>query len=334
MATTLKDIADRLRVSPSTVSRALSDTGRVSKETRARVLRVAEELGYVPNALARGLAGASTNIVGCVILELSNPFFAPLVQAIEDVADERGYVAIVSQSKRQVELEKRLTDRFRRIKVDGVIMTPLLQSFDHLEALKADGMPLISVGRRCERLDYVVVDDRQGAHLVGQHLIRLGHRSIGTLMSGEPYNNAEGDRLAGLHRFLEQAGLPYREEWTFRVGNNRIEGGIVGAESWLSMSEKPSAVFALNDMLALGFIHRVRQRGIKVPGDLAVVGFDDVPFAKFSEVALTTVAYPKYEMGRIAAEMLFNRIGNRDKVRKIEHILLQPELVIRQSCGG
>ncbi len=334
MPVTLKDIANKLGVSPSTVSRALSGRGHISLETRVSVLRIAEELGYVPDILARGLVGAPTNILACLVLELSNPFFVPVVQAVEDIADEKSYIAIISESKRQLELEKRLIERFRRIHVDGIIITPTMHSLDHLEAIKAGGTPIILVGRRYTRLDYITVDDVKGGRIAGQHLVGLGHTCIGTLSSGEPHNNAEQDRIGGFRQVLDEAGLQFREDWALEVGNNRIDGGALGAERWLSMSERPSAIFALNDMLAIGFVHRLRQEGVRVPDDVAVVGFDDMPFAQFCEVPLTTIAYPKYEMGRMAAEMLLERIQAFDRVQEVEHVLLQPKLVIRQSCGA
>jgi len=334
MGVTIRDLASYLNLSPSTVSRALRDSPRVSEETKRRVLEAARELGYMPNILARGLAQATAEIIGCLILDLANPFFVTVVQAIEEAIDKKGYIAVVSETRREQEVEKRLVERLKTIRPAGLIITPVLKEIDHLLAF-AQKTPLVLVGRECHALSYVTVDNLYGGRVVGEYLISLGHTRIGVIMSGEPYNFPEKDRVEGLRRVLKEAGLKLPDQWQLVGGRNDMESGLRAAKMWLELDERPSAVFAVTDLLAMGFIHGVRQAGAKVPDDVAVVGFDDIYFAPFFEVPLTTMALPKYEMGRIAVELLFDKIESGIKpANRIDHIILRPELVVRESCAG
>jgi DNA-binding LacI/PurR family transcriptional regulator len=330
---TLKDVAEKAGVSLSTASRALAGRAGVSEEVRQRILKIAGELNYRPDELARGLARASSNIIGGLILEFANPFYVPVIEAIEAVADEHDYVAVISETRRQLSIETRLVERLRRLRVAGCVITPVLESLEHLFALRAEGIPVVAVGRRCRELDYVCADDMAGAVLLGRHLLGLGHRRVAYIFSGEPFNEPEQIRWQGFRKTFQEAGIPCDESCCIQVGNSRVEGGLLAAERVLALSPRPTAVFAATDRLAVGLIYRFRQRGVQVPGDIAVVGYDDIPITEYLEVPLTTVSYPKYEMGRLAAQMLFERIEGRG-VRRIEHVLLQPELIVRQSCGA
>jgi DNA-binding LacI/PurR family transcriptional regulator len=330
---TLKEVAQKARVSPSTVSRALAGRAGVAEETQRRILQIVEELGYRPNELARGLVRASSNIIGGLILEFANPFFVPLIEAIEAVADEHDYVAVIAETRRQMSVEMRLVERLHRLRVAGYVITPVLQSTKHLLAMSDEGIPVVVVGRRCDELDYVCLDDASGAALVGQHLIRLGHQRVAYVYSGEAFNEPEETRWRGFQKALQEAGIECDENCRIKVGNNRMDGGQRGADRVLDLPSRPTAVFGATDRLAMGLIHRFRQRGVQVPDDIAVVGYDDIPSARYFEVALTTISYPKYEMGRLAAQMLFERIQNKG-VKRIVHVRLQPDLVVRESCGA
>lgn len=334
MPTTVKDIAAKLGISPSTVSRALTGSTEVSAKTRARVLQAAQELHYTPNLLARSLVRASNNIIGCLILEFANPFFVPVIQAIEDVAEERGYVAMISESRRSLELEQRVVQRFQMVRVGGMIITPVLEEIAHLLQMRAEGTPIIAVGRSCEELDCITIDNRLGGAMVGHHFIEKGHRHIGVVISGEPFNEPERSRQQGLYDALAEAGLPRRADWAFSVGNNNPTGGARAAEMWLALSQRPTAMFCTTDRLAMGFIHRIQEAGLRVPDDVAVAGFDDIPFSDYLEVPLTTVAYPKYEMGELATRRLIDLIENPDPHRSPEQVLLEPRLIPRRSSGA
>jgi LacI family transcriptional regulator len=334
VATTIRDIADRLGISQSTVSRALRDSPLVAEETKNLVWQVARELDYTPNLLARSLARASSSIIGCAIMEFSNPFFVPLVQAVQEEAEKHGYIVVVGESKRQQGVENRLLHRLRTVRAAGVITLPVMEDLSHLLALREERVPVVIVGRDPDTFDYVNTDNVLGGLLVGRHLVGLGHERIGAIVSGEPFNTPEQKRLQGLRAALGEAGLDGREGHLFVTGDTDIPGGERAASEWLALSERPDAVFATNDRLAMGFIYALRRAGVRLPEEVAVVGYDDIPFAPFLQVPLTTVALPSYEMGRIAAELLFRRIQQPEGGAQVERILLQPRLVVRESCGS
>lgn len=333
MRVRLLDVAERAGVSPSTASRALSGLPGVSEATRRKVVEIAKQLDYRPDELARGLARASSNIIGGLILEFSNPFYVPVIEAIEAVANEHDYVAVISETRRQLSIEAKIVERLRRLRLAGCVITPVMESLNHLLAMRDDGIPVVAVGRRCSELDYVCADDTTGAILVGRHLLKLGHRQPAYVYSGEAFNEPEEIRWRGFRKTLEGAGFPCDESRRIQVGNNRVEGGFLGADRILALVPRPTFVFAATDRLAIGLIQRLRQQGVQVPDDIAVVGYDDIEMSECLEVPLTTVSYPKYEMGRLAAQMLFERIEGKG-VKRIEHVLLQPELIVRESCGA
>jgi DNA-binding LacI/PurR family transcriptional regulator len=198
--------------------------------------------------------------------------------------------------------------------------------------MRAEGMPVVVVARSCPELDHVCADELAGGILVGQHLVKMGHKRIAYVCGGESYNEPQQTRWQGLQRVRAEAGLDCADSFRLQVDHNGIEGGLMAAQRVLDLSPRPTAIFAATDRIAIGLIHRLKQLGVQVPGDIAVVGFDDIPTAEYCEVPLTTVSYAKYEMGRLAAQMLFERIeGKGPKI--IEQVRLQPELAIRQSCG-
>lgn len=333
MKVRLTDVAEKAGVSPSTVSRALSGHPGVSEATRQKIVEIADALDYRPDELARGLARASSNIIGGLILEFSNSFYVPVIEAIEAVANEHDYVAVISETRRQLSIEVKLVERLRRLRLAGCLITPVLESLDHLFAMRDEGIPVVAVGRRCSELDYVCADDTAGGVLVGRHLLELGHRQVAYVYSGEHFNEPEQVRWQGFQRILHEAGVPCDLNCRVQVGNNRVEGGSLGADRILMFSQPPTVVFAATDRLAIGLIQRFKERGVRVPDDIAVIGYDDIEMSEHLEVPLTTVSYPKYEMGRLAAMMLFERIEGKG-VKRIEHILLQPELIVRRSCGA
>jgi DNA-binding LacI/PurR family transcriptional regulator len=294
-------------------------------------MKLAAQLNYAPNLLARNLTGATTNIIGCLILEFTNPFFVPMVRAIEDIAERRDYIIFLGESRRQLSIEKYLVERFRRIRAVGVIATPTMEGLQHLEILLREHVPVVIVGRNNPGFDSINVDNYKSGYLVGEYLAHLGHRKIGFVYSGDPINTPETARLEGFQAYLGPLGI--QVDYLFRVGNNRQAGGELGAALWMSNRNRPTAVFCSNDLLAMGFIHKLIEKGVRIPGDVSVVGHDDIPFAEMFKVALTTIAFPKYEMGSIAMDILINRIGKPEWDAPSKNIVLEPELVIRDSCA-
>ena len=331
MAKTIKHIADELGLNPSTVSRALSGHPQIAEKTRERVVQMADEMGYTPNLWAQNLVGSSTNLIGCMVLEFTNPFYIPMVRAIEDYADEKNYIIFIGESRRDLETEKHVIDRFRRIRASGVIITPVLSDLDHLSLLEKDGVPVIITGRNAESFDSINLDNVKSGTMAGYHLISRGYKKLGFIQSGDAYNVPEQDRLKGFSQAIKERGL--KVESLYTVGNNRINGGEKAGELWLEDKDRPEAVFCSNDLLAMGFIQYLVKMGIYPPNDIGVLGHDDIPFADNFVVPLSTIAFPKYEMGELAINLLLERISKPDHPHEPKTIALEPEIVIRNSCN-
>ncbi len=328
---TLEDIARKARVSPITASRALRDSPLVAQTTRERVLAAASTLGYVPNLLARGLVHNRTATVGAVIVELANPFFAPMVSAIEAVAAKRNFLVVIGESGRNEQVERRYVDRFQQLRIGGIIVTPASTALCHLAAVRDLGIPVVVMSRRWEDGDYVTADNAEGGRMAARHLLERGHRRIGLITHAGPVDTSFQDRLRAFRKVLASAGVSVPPPWDLRTKATLMEDGMEAADAFLAMADRPTAIFALTDRMAMGLVHRLLQRGMKVPGEIAVLGYDDIPFAQCCEVPLTTVRIPLRKVGELAAELLFDRMDGRGP-RGRQHVRLAPELVVRASC--
>lgn len=327
---TLADVAQRAGVSPITASRALARGHLVAQATRERVLAVAAELGYTPNLLARGLVQNRTATVGVVVLELANPFFAPMLSAIQGVATERGFLVIIGESGREAETERRYIERFRQLRIGGIIVTPVLSDVDHLSAVLAAGVPAVVMARRWDEGDYVSADNMESGRVVARHLLERGYRRIG-LVQGERPDTAAQSRVGGFQEVLATAGVAVPDAWALEAPGTRIEHGVEAADRFLALRDPPTALFVTMDRLAMGVVHRLLARGVRVPEDVAVVGHDDITYAACAQVPLTTVAIPMRRLGEVAAEILFDRIDGVGP-QSLRQVLLPPELVVRASC--
>ena len=329
MAATIKQIAQELGISASTVSRALSDFAYVSKETREKVVRKAKELDYAPNLWAQNLVGARTDIIGCLVLELANPFYIPMVQAIEDFTNQHELITFLGETRRDLETEKFLIERFRRVRAAGVILTPVLSDLKHLKDLENEGVPVVVAGRTVRELDSINIDNIESGSLAARHLVEEGYTSFGYVQSGDKYNFPEHERLVGYKEFLQTHSHDVSSIYT--VGNNQITGGEKAGDEWLYDENRPNAVFCSNDMLAMGFIQSLVRLGVRIPDDVAVIGHDDIPFADNFIVPISTIVLPKYEMGQLAANVLQKRIQSSSKRHAPQFISLDPSLVVRDS---
>ncbi len=330
MIATIKQIAEELGLHPSTVSRALSGYEYVAESTREKVLQKAKQYGYTPNLWAQNLVNSTTNIIGCMVLELTNPFYIPIVRAIEDIADQKGYITFIGESRRNLKTEIHMIERLRRIRASGVIITPVLSNLDHLKNLENDGVPVVIAGRNIKSLDSINVDNVRSGNIAGQYLFQQGYKKFGYVQSGDEFNFPEKDRLFGYTETLIENGINLSTVYT--VGNNNITGGEKAGDLWLLDKNRPDAVFCSNDLLAMGFIQSIVKLGIQVPGDVAVIGHDDIPFADNFIISLTSVSFNKYELGQMAINLLFERISSTDSPHEPTTVLLEPDLVIRNSC--
>jgi LacI family transcriptional regulator len=330
-AVTLADIARRAGVAPITASRALRSNAVVAQATRERVLAAAAELGYVPNLLARGLVQNRTATVGVVVLELSNPFFVPMLSAVESIAAKRDFLVVVGESRRDADKERRYVEQFQQLRIGGIIVTTASRQFDHLAAARAGGTPVVLMARRWDEGDYVTADHVEAGHLVAGHLLSRDYRRIGLVWTHEPENTAIEERILGVRQVFAEAGVELPPRWDLRTPTTLLEDGMEAADRFLAMSDRPRAVFVSTDRQAMGFVERLVSQGVRVPEDLAIVGYDDIPFAACARVPLTTVAIPMRRMGELAAELLFDRMEGKGP-RESQQTLLAPELVIRASC--
>jgi DNA-binding LacI/PurR family transcriptional regulator len=330
----LHEVARRADVSVSTVSRVLNAPEKVNAGTRARVERAIEELGYRPSRVARRLRvrHGRAHMVGLIIPDIQNPFYSDIVRGVEDVAYERDYAVILCNSDENREREAFYLNVLVAESADGVILPPIQGDEKTAARLSSLPLPVVCLDRRLHRLvvDTVVVDNRQGAYDATAHLAALGHRRIG-LLDGPLGHSSFRERRQGYADALAEVGIPWDDRLVLS-GEPRQEDGRRMADRLLDLADPPTALFATSNLLTLGTLQAVRDRGFDVPEQVAVVGFDDAPWAGLLACPLTTVSQPSYDMGRRAAELLFDRLDTPARAPAL--VILAPSLVVRASCGA
>ena len=335
MRVSIKDIAEAAGVSHSTVSRALSDSSLVKVETKARIQRLAQEMGYSPDAIARSLVTQRTHTVGVVVTTITDPFVAEVVQGIEDTAQAEDYSVILASSSSEPERELAAVEMLRAKRVDCVIVTSSRVGALYLEHLERIGVPVVLINnhnRQSGRYTFSVsVDNQHGGHLATVHLVERGHRRIGYI-SGPADHSDDVERLAGYRQALGEAGIPV-DPTLILSGNGRLDGGERALDTLVGLVEPPTAVFCYNDMTAIGLISAARRAGLSVPEDLAVVGFDDIPLAVHVYPPLTTIAQPQRDMGRQAMNMALALMAVDDSTTPFSDIVVKGRLVVRESSG-
>jgi DNA-binding LacI/PurR family transcriptional regulator len=329
----IKDIARAAGISHSTVSRALSDSPLVNTETKTRIRRLAQEMGYSPDAAARSLVRGHTCTVGIVVTTIADPWAAEVVEGIERAAYASGYSLILAASSDEPEREIAAVEMLRSKRVDAVIVTSSRVGALHQERLGAAGVPVILLNSHSQQgaphTFSVRVDDEHGARLATEHLLALGHRRIAHV-TGLAGHSPSVDRLAGYRAALTGAGIPF-DPMRVISGTGRPVAGEHALALLLAIAERPTAVFCYNDMTAIGLLRAARLAGLAVPRDLAVVGFDDIPLASYVWPALTTVAQPKFELGQQAMTMALALMAGC--AEGVDDVVLQGRLVIRESTG-
>ena len=330
--TTIRDVARQAEVSIASVSRVVNGGAGVGPEVTRRVQLAVAELGFQPSGVARSLKTARTHILACVIPDISNPFFPELVRGVEDAGRARGYATLLCNTDDDPDKEAdylRLLDRRR---VDGLILIPSRDEAPPppLLHLMGRGTPVVVADRRLDGFagDVVLVDNQIGARLAARHLLDLGHRRIGIVNRALDTSTAR-ERQAGFRHELEAAGC--FDEALVRFGSYTLESGGAMATELLGAGAPPSAILAGNDLLAIGALQAAAEMGLRVPQDLAVVGFDGILLSRIVVPRLTTVAQPIYELGRLAAELVLRR--SEDPERRAKTHLLKPELQLGASTG-
>ncbi len=331
MGVSIKDIAKAAGVSHTTVSRALRDDPRISEQTRNLVHRLAAEMGYSPSAIARGLATGKTNTVGMVVTTISDPFVAPIAQGTERKAMEAGYSLILSQSGADPDRELAAVRLLRERRVDGVIVTASRVGELYTPLLSELKVPIVLINNQKGGgyLHSIYVDDFAGAKMAVGLLIDLGHRDIAYIACPER-ERSNRNRMNGYKAALESRGISVNERLILQLeGKDDMARGAAAVEEILSLDERPTALFCYNDMTAIGALQALHESGVRVPEDISIVGFDDVPISSVVCPALTTVAQPKEEMGVKAMEMLLALIEGEER----ENVVVKPRLVVRSSTA-
>ena len=329
-AISIRDVARHARVSISTVSNVLNHPELVAEQTRTRVQEAITALGFVRNDSARQLRAGRSRQIALVVLDVTNPFFTDVVRGAEDAAEERGVTVVVCNSSSRVDRERRHLDLLEEQRVRGVLITPVDDTpTSRLEKLIERGTPVVLVDRgsgwpnRCS----VAVDDLYGGRLAGDHLLAQGHRRIafaGGPMSVRQVAERHSGLLGSTAGVAEVVAIATP---TLSVAAGRAAAGLIAD---LDPQQRPTAVFCANDLLALGVLQEMTRRGLHVPRDIAIVGYDDIEFAAAAAVPLSSVRQPREQLGRTAAHLLLDEVGSDGK-HEHRHVLFQPELVVRAS---
>jgi len=331
---TLKDVARKANVSVSTVSRVFNSPDKVRPATRERVRKAADALGYRPSRVARRLRlkDGSANLIGLVIPDIQNPFFADVTRGVEDVSRDRDYALLLCNVDEDSEKQKVAVETLRNEDVDGVIIPPVSPTDPAVQQLVDEDTAVVCVDRRLRdaRVDTIVSDNRTGAYEAVTHLIELGHERI-AFIGGISRISTSIERRKGYEAALRDHGLSV-DPALVKEGDARQERGAPLTHELLDLDRPPTALFTGNNLTTLGALSALNQRGVHVPEEMALVGYDDVPWPMALNPPPTVIAQPGYEMGRRAAELLLERLKEPDQTPTV--VTLQSKLIVRRSCGA
>jgi LacI family transcriptional regulator len=330
MPITIKDIAKIAGVSYATVSRALNNHPEVSLKTKERILSIAQEHGYSPNEIARGLVKQSTNTIGLLVPDISNPFFPEVAKGVEEKAMSNDYHVFLCNtdwdSKKEIDYITTLRDK----RVGGIIIAPTsIETYKKIKELNLS-VPVVFIGSKSDEKDinYVVIDNEKAGFIAAEYLISLGFSEIAYLCGSEN-SVANSDRLTGYNKAIESHNL---DSWIYNMKGSsfRRESGYRAASEAIKSGSLPQALICANDIVAISAIEAFENNGYDVPADISVMGFDDIAYAALHKINLTTVAQPKYEIGSLAAQIILDKVGNPSGIG--EKITLEPALVKRGTC--
>lgn len=330
---TIHDIARELNISASTVSRALNDNPRISLKTKEKIKAVADKLSYRPNSLASNLRNKKSNTIGIVVPLINRHFFSSVISGVEDIAFKAGYNVVISQSNDLLSKEINIVRSMFSNRIDGLIISIAMQtdSFEHLKIFKKKNIPLVFFDRVVPEIetDKIVVDDFAGGFRVTQHLIDQGYHRIAHL-AGTQNLLTYLDRKNGYIEALRKNGIPY-DETLLIINTLTSDEGVSAVEQLMNLANPPDAIFCGNDTTALSSMIYLRDKGIRIPQDIGIVGFSNEPFSKVVSPSITTIVQPGFEMGQKAAELLIRQIETKE--RTYQTYVLPTELIIRESSN-
>lgn len=331
--TTIHDIAKSLNITASTVSRALTDNPRISEATKKAVQKAAAKLNYQPNHIAAALRMGRSKIMGIIVPTVDRSFFSSVVRGIEEIANKSGYNVMVCQSYDNFEKEVATVEALLSARVDGVIVSlgKSTEKYDHFKKIQDKGLPLIFFDRTSESLEVsnVVIDDYLGAYQAVEHLIQEGFTRIAHF-TGIKKLSIYKERLRGYKDALEAHNLSVDKSLIIE-SNMQLEDGRESMIKLLNLSQRPDAVFSSSDYSTMGALQVLKENNVKVPQEIALVGFGNEPFTSFTEPPLTTVDQHSMQMGNAAAELFFEQLESSGKIGVSKKIVLKPELIIRKS---
>ncbi|QGQ96977.1 catabolite control protein A [Paenibacillus psychroresistens] len=332
MTVTIYDVAREAGVSMATVSRVVNNNPNVKPQTRKKVFEAIERLGYRPNAVARGLASKKTTTVGVVIPDISNAIFAEVARGIEDIANMYRYNIILCNADKKKDKEISVINTLLEKQVDGLLFMGGTVTQEHILAFKSSSVPIVLCATTDDNnaIPAVDIDHEKAAFDAVQLLISNGHRNIG-MISGTLQDPANGyARFQGYKRALEEAGIPVIDDH-IRVGNYRYESGIEAMKYFINLADKPTAIFAATDEMAIGAIHTIQDANLRVPDDISVISVDNSRMASMVRPLLTTVAQPMYDIGAVSMRLL-TKLMNKENV-EVTKIVLPHEIIVRKSVA-
>lgn len=331
MTQTIKDIAKKAKVSVATVSRVINQRGNVKEETKQRVLKVIEEYNFTYNAIARSLSTKRSHTIGVIVPTITNPVFSQSTRGIQDFANSFGYSVILGNSDYSPELESQLIKIFMEKRVEGIILTSSNIQNEYLQILKNSKIPFVLLYNTIfdKRINYVTINNYQAAYEIAEYLISLGHRRIGMIAGKFTKSDRSFARFQGFQACLNNKGISFRPEALIET-ELTFEGGKEGMARLLEITPPLTAVFCSNDFIAMGAMKTIREKGLKIPEDISIVGFDDIEMASYFYPELTTIHQPAYQMGFKGADLLLKIVSGESKVA--QQIILDYKLIIRNSC--
>lgn len=334
---TIYDIAEKLKLATSTISRALKDHPSISEKTIKKVKKTAEEMGYVPNTLAAGLRGNKTQTIGVLIPTVTQPFLSSLISGIEITAQKSGYNVIIMQSNDSYEAEVSMAKSLYGSRVSGVICSLAMKTIDtsHFEQFVSNNIPLVFVDRVPKDFNTfrVIIDNYAAGFKATQHLIEQGCTRIGHLTAGSKFGNLYTERMRGYIDALKKYNLEVDEELITDLKTVTYQEGVIASNKLLDLKNPPDGIFASGDIMAVSAIQTAKKRGFKIPEDIAVIGFNNDPISEIIDPNLSTITHPADKMGQISAEIILKSIksksSKKDDIKEIT--FLNTEVLVRES---
>ena len=327
---TIRDVAKRAGVAPITVSRVINNSGYVSQEVRQRVEQAIAELNYIPNLLGPSLRSKRTNILALVLSDITNPFWTTVARGVEDTANQSGYYVVLCNTDESQRKQDEYLSVMLRKRVDGILLVPAQSTAHSIRMIQQQAVPVVVLDRRVadSQVDVVRCDSEDGAYRLTCHLLALGHRYI-AMITGPAQVSTAADRVLGFQRAMAEAGLVQDMQQVY-WGEYNQKSGFALTKQALRSTPRPTAIFAGNNFIAIGAMMALREARVQVPGDLALVAFDDLPAPLIIDPFFTVAVQPAYEMGKTATELLLSRIAAQAP-DQYKEILFPAEIIVRRS---